>query len=121
MGALEQRVNSDGNEMNDKVRELLAEKFASYYDPRVRYLQEKLAEQQEAADMLGSGKIPESLSDEMVRDLKSPRAEILGIDMTEFRTDREYVVPPPIVRYEMRQTFFQRIASGFKRLFRFGR
>ena len=118
---VERRVNSDGNEMNDQVRQLLLENFSSYYDPRIRYMEERLAEQQKAAELLGNGKIMESLSDEILRDLRNPSAEILGIDMTEFATKQESVVPPEIQRFAQRQSFFQRIASGFRRLFRFGR
>jgi len=118
---LEQRVNSDGNEMNEKVKQLLLEKFSSYYDPRIRMMQERLADQQRAADMLGNGKILESLSDEILEDMRNPRAEIMGIDMTEYATTEESVIPPEIVRFAQRQTFFGRIVSTFRRLLRFGR
>src|SRR6478736_4167322 len=116
---LEQRVNSDGNEMNEKVKQLLLEKFSSYYDPRIRMMQERLADQQRAADMLGNGKILESLSDEILEDMRNPRAEIMGIDMTEYATTEESVIPPEIVRFAQRQTFFGRIVSTFRRLLRF--
>jgi len=118
---LEQRVNSDGNEMNEKVKQLLLEKFSSYYDPRIRMMQERLADQQRAADMLGNGKILESLSDEILEDMRNPRAEIMGIDMTEYATTEESVIPPEIVRFAQRQTFFGRIVGTFRRLLRFGR
>lgn len=84
-------------------------------------MQAKQDEAQQIADLLGSGQVMESLSDEIMDDLRSPKAEIMGIDMTEFRTDKEEVIPPEIVRFAQKQTFFGRIASGFRRLLRFGR
>lgn len=121
VNAVEQRVNSDGNEMNDNVRQLLLENFASHYDPRIKAMEERLAIQQEVADMLGSGKVIESLSDEILQDLRNPRAEILGIDMTEFATTRESVIPPEIQRFAHRESFFTRVVSTFRKFLKFGR
>ena len=84
-------------------------------------MQAKQEEALQVAELLGSGRVMESLSDEIMDDLRNPKAEIMGIDMTEFRTDREEVIPPDIVKFAQKQTFFGRIASGFRRLLRFGR
>ena len=119
--------------IND-VREEFA-RTNSYFPPEaedlVRYrfefrseyaqMQAKQDEQLQIAELLGNGRLIESLSDEILDDIRSPKAEIMGIDMTEFRTDREEVIPPDIVKFAQRQTFFGRIASGFRRILRFGR
>lgn len=102
-----------------EAEDLVREQFQ--YKADYAMVQQRLAEQQQAADLLGNGKIMESLSDEILQDLRNPRAEIMGIDMTEYATTEESVIPPEIVRFAQRQTFFGRIASTFRRLLRFGR
>ena len=84
-------------------------------------MQAKQDEAKEIAELIGSGQVLESLSDEILDDLRNPKAEIMGIDMTEFKTTKETVIPPDIIRYAEKQTFFGRIASGFRRILRFGR
>lgn len=84
-------------------------------------MQAKQEEAQEIANLIGSGTVLESLSDEILDDLRNPKAEIMDIDLTEYATTRETVIPPDIAKFAQRQSFFSRIASGFKRLFRFGR
>ena len=84
-------------------------------------MQAKQDEAQEIADLIGSGTVMESLSDEILDDLRSPKAEIMGIDMTEYATTKETVIPPDIIKYVQKQTFFGRVASTFRRLLRFGR
>ena len=102
-----------------EAEDLLREQFQ--YRREFAEIQERLAEQQKAADLLGNGRIMESLSDEILQDFRNPNAEILGIDMTEFATKQESVIPPEIQRFAQRQSFFTRIAICFKRLFRLGR
>ena len=103
--------------MNEKVKQLLLDKFASYYDPRLRAIEERMQTEQEVADMLGNGTIARSLSDEMVEDLRNPQAEILGIDLSEYATTREEVVPPEITRFE-KPSFISNIVSRFLKFFR---
>lgn len=117
MRDVEQRVNGDGHDLNDNVKQLLLDKFAPDFDPRYRELLQRREDQQQAADMLGSGKIMQSITDEIVESLNNPRSEIMDIDMTEYATTRETVVPPEIRNfYQTRQTFFGRIASTFRRV-----
>ena len=84
-------------------------------------MQAKQEEALQIAEMLGNGKVLESLSDEILDDIRNPRAEILDIDMTEYATTKETVIPPDIIKYAQKQTFFGRVASTFRRLLRFGR
>jgi len=128
-----QRYFSDQDLIND-VREEF-ERTNSYFPPEaedlIRYrfgfrseyaqMQAKQDEAKEIAELIGSGQVLESLSDEILDDLRNPRAEILDIDMTEYATTKETVIPPDIIRYAEKQTFFGRIASGFRRILRFGR
>lgn len=82
-------------------------------------MQARQDEQQQIAEFIGSGKVPQSLSDQILDELRRP--EIMGIDISEYATTKETVIPPEIVKFAQRQTFFQRIAGTFRRLLRFGR
>jgi hypothetical protein len=116
-----QGLEFPGGDAEDSMRQQFQEYQQSlpYTDPDAySKLQKNMAQKQLVADMLGSGKIMESLSDEIVESYQ--KAEIMGVDMTEFRTDKEEVVPPEVKVFE-KQSFFSKIASGFKRIFRFGR
>lgn len=112
---VEQRINSDGNDMNPQVKQLLLDEFAQQFDPRYRELLQRRADQQLAADMLGGGQIPKSLADEIIEDLKRP--EIMGIDMSQYSTRVETVQPPPVTRFEP-TTFVDRVKIWFGKLFR---
>jgi len=121
-----QGLEFPGGDAEDSMRQQFQEFQQSlpYTDPDAySTLQKNMAQKQLVADMLGSGKIMESLSDEIVESYE--KAEIMGVDMTEFRTDREDVKAPSISTFPPyeppRQSVFSRIASGFKRIFRFGR
>lgn len=116
---VESRMNADGHDMNPNVKQLLMDQFVPYYEPIIRAIRQRQEDAQRAADLLGSGKIPQSLSDEMLERAESP--EILGIDFSQFQTTREDVYPPEIKKFVRSQSFFSKIASGFKRLFRWGR
>ena len=99
---VEMRFNSDGNEMNDTVRQLLLDHFTLEYEPEYRDMQQREEEQRQIQEVItGSRELPSSLADQIVEDLNRP--EIMGIDMSQFRTDREYVTPPIIERFT-RQT-----------------
>lgn len=60
----------------------------------------------------------ESITDEIIDDLNNPRAEIMDIDMREYATKKESVVPPDIVRFVEKETFFKRFTSRVRRIFR---
>lgn len=88
-----------------------------YTNPEVwQRIQEKRVNDQLVADMLGSGKVMESLSDQVVQEMKSPRSEIMGIDMTEYTTTRESIIPKEAEI--LRPTFFTRIVNTFRNFFR---
>lgn len=116
---IETRMNGDGRPMPEKLRQSLLGEFQSYYDPIIQEMRQRQEDAQRAADLLGSGKIPQSLSDEMLERAESP--EFLGIDFAQFQTTREDVYPPEIKKFVRSQSFFSKIASGFKRLFRWGK
>ena len=103
----------------EQAEELIRYRFG--FRSEYAQMQAKQDEAQEIADLIGSGTVMESLSDEILDDLRSPKAEIMGIDMTEYATTKETVIPPDIIKYAQKQTFFGRVASTFRRLLRFGR
>lgn len=81
-------------------------------------MERRRQEDQLVADMLGSGQIMRSLSDEIVDDLRNPKSEIMEIDMGEYATTRESVVPPEIQKFaERKQGSLSRFGSFFKRIF----
>ena len=80
-------------------------------------MEKREAEQQQIRDFIGGSKM-ESLSDEVLDEMRNPRAEILDIDMTEYATTREEVIPQDIQRFAERQSFFTRAVSRFMGLFR---
>ena len=107
------RFNADGNEMNDTVRQLLIDHFTLEYEPAYRAMQEREEEMRQVQEALtGSREIPVSVPDQIIAELNRP--EIMGIDMTQFRTDKEYVVPPVIERFT-RQTGFGKLGSLISR------
>ena len=114
---VEQRVNADGNEMNEKIKQLLLDNFASYYDPRIRMAEQRLAEQQQVADMLGNGQIARGYSDDMVESFNSQRSEIMDIDFSEFSTTQEQVTPPEI-RVFSNEPVLTRVKGFFASSFR---
>jgi len=103
----------------EQAEELIRYRFG--FRSEYAQMQAKQDEAKEIAELIGSGQVLESLSDEILDDLRSPKAEIMDIDMTEYATTKETVIPPDIIRFAERQTFFGRVASGFRRLLRFGR
>lgn len=81
-------------------------------------MQTREEEKKEIANLIGSGEIMKGMTDEIVESFNRP--EIMGVDISEYSTTREDVIPPEIQKFYSsdRTTFFGRIASGFKRLFR---
>ena len=101
------RFNQDGNEMNDTVRQLLIDHFTLEYEPIYRAMKEREEELREVQQVLtGSRELPVSVADQIIAELNNP--EIMGIDMTQFRTDKEYVTPPVIERFT-RETGYGRL------------
>jgi len=81
-------------------------------------MQAKEEEALQVAELLGNGRVMESLSDQMVEELNNPRSEIMDIDLTEYATTRETVIPPEIVKFAKRESFFTRVTRAFGNLFR---
>lgn len=81
-------------------------------------MQAKEEEALQVAELLGNGRIMESLSDQMVEELNNPRSEIMDIDLREYATTRETVIPPEIVKFAKRESFFTRLARSFVGIFR---
>ena len=81
-------------------------------------MQAKEEEALQVAELLGNGRVMESLSDEMVENLNNPRSEIMDIDMREYATTRETVIPPEIIKFAKRESFFTRVTRAFGNLFR---
>ena len=81
-------------------------------------MQARQDEQKQIADFIGGGQVMESITDEIVDDLRNPKAEIMGIDMTEYSTQQESVVPPDIVKFAQRQNFFNRLVGSTRNIFR---
>lgn len=113
---IEQRFRKDNHPFPDKARDKIITRWE--YAAEFAEIEQRRKEQQQIADMLGSGTVPQSLSDEILEDIRKP--EIMDIDFSDFIKTREERIPKEIREfYETnRQTFFGRIASGFKRIFR---
>ena len=99
-----------------EAEDLIKERFQ--YRREYEEMERINAEQQKIADLIGSGQVPQSLSDEIVQDLRKP--EIMEVDFSDLITTKEEVIPPEVRKfYEIRkETFFGRIASTFRSIFR---
>lgn len=98
-----------------EARDIVRERFQ--YRAQYAAMQATEDENQKIADFIGSGNVPQSLSDQMLEDIRRP--EILGIDMSEFVTTKETIIPPDIIKFADRQrSVFGRFRSLFGRLFR---
>ncbi len=99
-----------------EAEDLVKERFQ--YRREYAELQSREDEKKQIAEMIGGGQVMEGMTDEIVDDLRKP--EILGVDVSEYATTREEVIPPEIEKFYSsdKGTFFGRIASGFKRIFR---
>ena len=115
---VEQRFNADGHDMNDNIRQLLIDEFTKEFSPEYRAYKQRQEEKQQIADFIGSGEVFESTTDEIVDQLRSPQAEILDIDMSEYSTQKESVIPPDIIKFQRsRQGPISRFGSFFRRIF----
>ena len=82
---IELRMREDGRAMPEVLRQSLLEDFQSYYEPAIRAAQERQADLQQAADMLGSGKIPRGMSEDIIEGME--KKEVMGVDL-------ENIIPP---------------------------
>lgn len=117
---VEQRFNQDGHDMNDNIRQLLMDEFTKEFSPEYREFRERQEERQRIAELIGSGEIPQSMTDQMVETLENPIANFLGIDVTEYSTTREEVVPPEIKKFvqQQRPNALSRLVNKFIGFFR---
>lgn len=99
-----------------EAEDLVKERFQ--YRREYVEMQRRQDEQKQIAEFIGGGQVYQSLSDEILDEIRNPSSEIMGIDMTEFATTKEEVIPPDIVRFAQSMTFFSRLTNRFKRLFR---
>ena len=111
---VEQQFNADGRYFPPESRDLIHERFQ--YRRVYAEMQRRQDEQKEIAQFIGGGQVYESLSDEILDDLKKP--EIMGIDVEEYATTRETVVPPDITRYAKSVTWFSRLSNRFRGFFK---
>lgn len=114
---VQREFNRTNSYFPPQAADLIKERFQ--YRREYAEMQRRQDEQQKISDLIGSGVIAESLQDQMIADLNRP--EIMGIDVSEFSTQREAVVPPEIIRYAERQAnrpsqFIQRVKTWFGRL-----
>ena len=82
-------------------------------------MQAKQDEQKQIADFIGGGQVYQSISDEIVDDFNNPKAEIMDIDMTEYATTKESIIPPDIETFAYKNpSFFTKVVSRFVGIFR---
>ena len=113
---VENEFNRTKSYFPEQARDLVRERMQ--YQREYREMQERQDEQKQIADFIGGGQVMESITDEIVDDLRNPKAEIMGIDMTEYSTQQESVVPPDIVKFAQRQNFFNRLVGSTRNIFR---
>lgn len=112
---VEQQFNKDGRYFPVEARDSIREIFT--YRREYVEMQRREDEQKQIADFIGGGQVLTSLSDEIIEDLNKP--EIMGIDISQYSTTEETVVPPEIVKfYSPQPSFLGRLANRFRSLFR---
>lgn len=97
-----------------QAEDLVKERFQ--YRREYAEMQRREDERKQIAEVIGGGKVYESLSDEILDDIRKP--EIMGIDMSEYATKRESVIPPDIEKFVEKETFYQRLSKRFIGFFR---
>lgn len=114
---VENDFNRNGRYFPPEARDLIKERYQ--YRRIYAEMQRREDEQKQIAEYIGGGQVYKSLSDEILDDMKNPRAEIMGIDMTEYATTRESVIPPDIEKFAYRNpSFFTKVVSKFIGFFR---
>lgn len=114
---VENEFNRTKSYFPEQARDLIRERMQ--YQREYREMQARQDEQKQIADFIGGGPVYESLSDEIVDDMNNPRSEIMDIDMTEYATTQESVIPPDIQKFAYRNpSFFTKVVSRFVGFFR---
>ena len=108
--------NRTGSAFPVQAEDIVRERFQ--YRREYQEMQERSQEAQQVADLVGSGVVQESISDQIIQDLNNPNAEILGINMEEYATTKESVVPPEIEKFSRTERFRGTITSSIKGFFR---
>lgn len=112
---IEMRMNSDGRSMPEQLRQSLLLDFQADYDPRIRDMQERQMDQQQAADMLGSGTIPHGMSEEIIEGMHNE--EIMGVDISDIAERPEGFTPQEVIEGK-RGGFFNKLTTGFRGFFK---
>ena len=105
--------NRTGSAFPVQAEDIVKERFQ--YRSEYAEMQRRQDEQKQIAEFIGSGQVYESLSDEILDELRRP--EIMDINIEDLVTTKETVIPPDIVRYVRKETFLSRIANRFRSLF----
>jgi hypothetical protein len=111
---VENQFNRDGRYFPPEARDLVKERFQ--YRREYAEMQARQDEQKQIAEMIGSGKVIESLSDEILDDLRRP--EIMGVDISEYATVKETIIPPDIIKFAEKRSVLGRFGQLFRRIFR---
>lgn len=108
--------NKSGSYFPPEAEELIKRRFA--LRDEYTMMKQRQQEDQQAVEMLGSGQVMQSITDEIVENLQNPKSEIMDIDMTQYATTKESVVPPEIKKFIEQETGIRgRIRGFFRRLF----
>lgn len=114
---VENMFNKSDSYFPPEARDIVRERFQ--YRREYAEMQARQDEQKQIADFIGGGQMMESITDEIVDDLKSPRSEIMDIDMTEYATTKESVIPPDIQKFVYKNpSFFTKVVNRFVGIFR---
>lgn len=97
-----------------EAEDLIRERFQ--YMREYREMQRIQDERKQIAEVIGGGQVYQSLSDEILDDMSKP--EIMGVDISEYATTKETIIPPDIVKFAEREGFFGRLTKRFIGFFR---
>ena len=110
---VEQMFNQSKSYFPVEAKDLIRERFQ--YRREYAEMQRIQDERKQIAEVIGGGQVYQSLSDEILDEMNKP--EIMGVDISEYATTRETVVPPDIVKFAEREGFFGRLTKRFARFF----
>ena len=111
---VEARFNKDNHIFPEQARDSIRELFLNR--DVYREIERRDQQDQLAADMLGSGHVMRSLSDEIIEEYRRP--EIMDIDMTTLPTYKEDVTRPEIRKFTRQEKFKGNVVSSVKRFIR---
>lgn len=97
-----------------EAEDLVKERFQ--YRREYAEMQRIQDERKHIAEVIGGGTVYESLSDEILDEMNKP--EIMGVDISEYATTKETILPPDIVKFSEREGFFGRLTKRFIGFFR---